>query len=241
MSSLGRPSDGAARSAVIAELWAAADPARLAGMARVGIRIDAALGVSIPRIRRLARRIGTDHRLAQALWSTRIHEARILASMIDDPQRLSAAQMNRWAASFDSWDLCDQVCSNLFDRTPLAYDRAFAWSSARREFVKRAAFALMASLALHDARVSDAELAAFLPVIERESPDGRNAVKKSASWALRQIGKRDAALHRRAVSTAKHLRASDTAAARWIGADALRELSSDAVVERLRASRPGRR
>ena len=152
-----RPSDVHLHSAsvVIAELHAVADPSRLPSMAHVGIPIERALGVSIPTLRRLARRIGPDHRLAGELWVGGIHEARMLASMIDEPQRVTSTQMERWVREFDSWDVCDQVCGNLFSRTSLAYPKAFEWSSRRREFVKRAAFALLAGLGLHDKAAGD--------------------------------------------------------------------------------------
>ena len=227
---------------VLAELHARAEPARLDGMARVGIRTDRALGVSMPEVRALAKRIGVDHRVASELWGTGIHEARILAGMIDDPVVVTQDDMDRWAADFDSWDVCDQVCGNLFDRTPFAVAKAFAWSEREPEFTKRAAFSLMACLAARR-DVSDAQLASFLPVIERQSSDDRNAVKKGVNWALRQIGKRSPGLNRRAVASGRRLRASESRSARWIGSDAVRELTSEPVQRRLAAGarRPSRR
>jgi 3-methyladenine DNA glycosylase AlkD len=223
---------------VLAELHAHAEPSRLEGMARVGIRTERALGVSIPGLRSLAKRIGVDHRIASELWATGIHEARILASMIEDPGALTEDDMDLWAGDFDSWDVCDQVCGNLFDRTPFAYAKAFSWSDREPEFVKRAAFSLMACLAVRDRDARDADLASFLPVIERAATDDRNAVKKGVNWALRQIGKRSPGLNRRAVAVARRLRASESRSARWIGSDAVRELTSEPVQRRLAAGSP---
>lgn len=206
-----------------------ANPEAVQGMARYGIRPARALGISIPTLRKMARGIGTDHALASALWASGVHEARILAAYIDDPRQVSEAQMERWAADFDSWDVCDQVCSNLFDRTPYAYQKAAAWSERREEFVKRAAFALMAALAVHDKRAPDERFEAFLPRIIRQASDERNYVKKAVNWALRQIGKRNRHLNARAIETAEEIAQSEGRAARWIAAEALRELTSAKV------------
>ena len=204
------------------------------GMARFGINPDRALGVRIPDLRRLAREIGTDHRLALALWRTEVHEARIMASMIDDPAKVTERQVESWVADFDSWDLCDQCCGNLFDRLPFAYGKAMEWSGRDEEFVKRAAFALMAWSAVHDKGAEDRVFLEFLPVIEREADDDRNFVKKAVNWSLRQIGKRNRRLHRAAVASARRLaKRNDSSAARWIGTDALRELTGEAVLKRL--------
>ena len=213
------------------------DPSRLEGMARYGIDTSHAIGVSMPEIRSVARSVGRNHALAQQLWATEIHEARILASLVDEPEKVTTSQMDRWARAFTSWDLCDQVCSNLFSRTPHAHGKAAAWSSSSREFVKRAAFSLMASLAVHDRDADDAAFESFLPAIVEASTDERNAVKKAVNWALRQIGKRNRHLNARAIRTAEEIGSMDSRAARWISADALRELRSDAVQDRLRASR----
>lgn len=203
-------------------------------MARFGINPDRALGVRIPELRRLAREIGTDHRLALALWRSEIHEARILASMIEDPARVTERQVESWVADFDSWDLCDQCCGNLFDHLPFAYDKAMEWSGRDEEFVKRAAFAVMAWAAVHDKAADDRVFLDFLPVIEREAADDRNFVKKAVNWSLRQVGKRNRRLHRAALASARRLaRRSDSRAARWIGTDALRELKSEGVLSRL--------
>jgi 3-methyladenine DNA glycosylase AlkD len=211
-----------------------AEPGGREGMARFGINPDRALGVRIPDLRRLAKEIGTDHRLALALWRTEIHEARIIATMIDDPTKLTEDQMESWAGDFDSWDLCDQCCGNLFDRLPFAYGKAMEWSGRDKEFVKRAAFALMAWSAVHDKEAEDQVFLKFLPVIEREADDDRNFVRKAVNWSLRQIGKRNRRLHRAAVASARRLaKRNDSSAARWIGTDALRELTGEAVLARL--------
>jgi 3-methyladenine DNA glycosylase AlkD len=196
------------------------------GMARFGINPDRAIGVRIPDLRRLGRDIGTDHRLALALWRTGVHEARILASMVDDPSAVTERQMESWARDFDSWDLCDQCCGNLFDKTPFARRKALEWANRKEEFVKRAGFALMAWSAVHDKAAEDRFFLDFFTVIEQQANDERNFVKKAVSWALRQIGKRNRRLRSRALSVAKRLAVrTDSRAARWIGADALRELS----------------
>jgi 3-methyladenine DNA glycosylase AlkD len=220
---------------VLRELNAMADPSRLSGMARYGIATDKALGITVTELRALARRIGRDHDLAAELWETEIHEARMLATMIDDPVRVSEAQMESWVHDLDSWDLCDGLCGNLFDRTPFAFRKAVEWSARQDEFVKRAGFALMACAAVHRKDVDDEAFEVFLPIIRVEATDDRNYVKKAVSWALRQIGKRSPGLHRQAVATAQTIRRIDSRAARWVGSDALRELTSDAVRERLAA------
>jgi len=219
---------------VIAELKARANPANVAGMARYGIRAENALGISAPLLREMARKIGRDHALAAELWASGIHEARILAGLVDDPARVTAAQLERWAKDFDSWDVCDGVCSNLFDKTPFAWDKAIAWSARSEEFVKRAGFVLMAALAVHDTKAPDGRFRKFLPLIEREAADERNFVKKAVNWALRQIGKRNRVLNGDAIAAAKRIRKIDSKSARWIASDALRELESDAVRERLK-------
>lgn len=210
---------------LIDRLRAAGKPENVAGMARFGINPEGTLGVSIPDIRALARG-RRDHRLAQELWDSGIHEARILAAMVDDPVLVSDAQMEAWVLDFDSWDVCDQVCMNLFDRTPKAFGKAVQWAERDEEFVKRAGFALMACLAWHKKTAADTEFLALLPVIAREAHDRRNYVKKAVNWALRQIGKRNRALNLAAVATAREIQKIDSPAARWVAADALRELEN---------------
>jgi 3-methyladenine DNA glycosylase AlkD len=213
--------------AAVRALRAQADPSRKPGMARVAIRVDRALGVSVPNIRRIARLAGTDHRLAVALWSTEIHEARILATFVEDPGAISWAQMDRWARQIESWDVGD-AAAGLFAATPLR-DRAIAeWSGRTEPFVRRCAFAMIARAAVHEKAAPDAMFIAWFPLIEAGATDDRNEVKKAVSWALRQIGKRNAALHADALAHAEHLLdvalASGSKSERWIARDVLREL-----------------
>jgi 3-methyladenine DNA glycosylase AlkD len=220
---------------ILADFAAHRNPDALAGMARYGITTARAYGISIPHLRTLAKGIGTDHALAGQLWASGIHEARILAGLVADPRAATEAELEAWAGDFDSWDLCDQCCANLFERTPFAYAKAVEWSAREAAFVKRAGFVLMARLAVSDKRADDARFLAFLPLIQREATDDRNVVKKAVNWALRQIGKRNRALNAAAIKTANAIRALDSRAARWIAADALRDLESDAVQTRLEA------
>jgi 3-methyladenine DNA glycosylase AlkD len=209
---------------LLRELRSLANQRNVAGMARFGINPHRALGVPVGMLRRIARCIGKNHALALALWKSGIHEARILAGIIDEPAKVTSRQMDAWACDFDSWDVCDQCCNNLFDKTPFAYRKAATWSRRREEFVKRAGFALMAALAVHDKKASDATFVKFLLLIEHAASDDRNFVKKAVNWALRQIGKRNARLRRLAIASARRIRRQDSRPARWIAADALREL-----------------
>jgi 3-methyladenine DNA glycosylase AlkD len=211
---------------ILKQLKSLRNPRNVAGMARFGINPRNTLGVSIPTLRGIARQAGKDHRLARELWASGIHEARILAALVDVPEQVTEAQMERWVKDFDSWDVCDQVCSNLFDQTAFAYHKAAQWSRRDEEFVKRAGFALMVALAVHDKTARDAAFRKFLPLIRRAATDDRNFVKKAVNWALRQIGKRNRALNRAAVATAREIRRIDSPSARWIAADALRELET---------------
>lgn len=195
------------------------------GMARFGIETSKALGVSVVDIRAGAKGVKRDHRLAAELWATGIHEARILATIIDEPGKVTAQQMDRWARDFNSWDLCDQACGNLFDKTPHAFAKALEWSRREEEFVKRAGFALMAYLAWHDKKAPDSAFKPFFKEIVRGSADERNFVKKTVNWALRQIGKQRPGLRKDAVACASRLAKSPDKTARWIGTDALRELT----------------
>lgn len=209
---------------VLAELRSMESARNREGMARYGINTTRALGVSVARLRAIAGRLGRDHRLAEALWASELHEARILASMLADPMALSPRNMDRWARDLDSWDLCDQVCANLFERTPHARRKALLWSRRRQEFVKRAGFSLMARLAVSRKGLPDSAFTPMFQAIRREANDERNYVKKAVSWALRQIGKRNTALRAKALAEAARLRRSSSASARWIGADAVRDL-----------------
>ncbi|MEX2247403.1 MAG: DNA alkylation repair protein [Dehalococcoidia bacterium] len=220
---------------VLGELRALGKADALAGMAHYGIRSEGRFGVSVPNVRAVARRFRRDHELALALWGTGIGEARILAAMVDDPAQVTLRQMERWAGDLDSWDVCDGLCSELLRKTPYAHQKAGEWSGRKKEFVKRAGFVLMATLAVHDTAAADAVFVGYLGIIEREAGDGRNFVKKAVNWALRQIGKRNARLNREAVRAAERIRKQESSAARWVAADALRELRSDAVQSRLAA------
>ncbi len=209
---------------LIAHLREHANPANVAGMARYGINPKGTLGVSIPLIRGLARKAGRDHALAAELWDSGIHEARILATLIDDPALITSRQMDRWARQFDSWDVCDQACQNLFRYSPLAFDKAAEWAGAKQEFARRAGFALMAGLVVKAKTAPDARFEAFLPLIREASTDERNFVRKAVNWALRSIGKRNTGLRWKAIAAAEAIREIDSRSARWIAADALREL-----------------
>ncbi|HOX09915.1 MAG TPA: DNA alkylation repair protein [Candidatus Omnitrophota bacterium] len=209
---------------ILGKLKSLSNPKNVEGMARFGINPRNTLGVPIPVLRKIAKETGKDHAVAQILWSSGIHEARILAGMVDDPALVTPRQMDLWAGGFDSWDTCDQVCSNLFSYTDAAHKKTFEWSGRKKEFVKRAGFALMAALAVHDKESKDAVFLKYLPVIKRECRDGRNYVRKAVNWALRQIGKRNARLKKAALKAAKEIYNIDSKAARWIASDAIREL-----------------
>lgn len=203
------------------------------GMARYGLPSDNALGVSVADIRLLGKQLGRNHELAAALWKTGCYEARMLTSFVDEPGRVTSAQMDRWCRDFDNWGICDTLCFHLFDRTPFAWKKAVQWPASHREFVKRAGFALMASLVVHDKAAPGPRFLAFLPLIEQGAQDERNFVKKGVNWALRCIGKRDPALNLAAIAVAKRLALSKEASCRWVGKDALRELASPKVRSRL--------
>lgn len=218
---------------IIQKLEEYAAPLAKEGMARFGIKTEYALGVSIPNLRKIAKENDKDNQLAIKLWKTKIHEARILATMIADSKLVTEKQMESWVKDFNSWDLCDQCCGNLFDKTKFAYRKAIKWSSDRREFIKRAGFVMMACLAVHDKNAGDKEFLRFLPIIKREANDNRNFVKKAVNWALRQIGKRNVNLHKMAIKTAKEIQKLDSRSAKWIASDAIRELESESVGKRL--------
>ncbi len=205
------------------EHWAHAGRV-IESMARYGIPSKGAVGISVGELQKFAKLVGKDHKLAAELWATGIYEARLLATLIDDPQQVTVAQMNRWAADFDSWAVCDSACFWLFDRSPLAWGRVVQWVKSPREFVKRGGFALMACLALHDKTTADERFLPFLPLIEGGADDERNFVKKGVSWGLRGMGRRSPALNAAAVKVAERLAARADAASRWVGKDALRDL-----------------
>jgi 3-methyladenine DNA glycosylase AlkD len=204
------------------------------GMARFGIRAVKVYGVSKPKLDELAKKIGKNHELGLELWATGIHDAKILAGMISEPGRVTAAQMELWVRDFDNWDTCDGTCCHLFVFAKPAWSKAVGWTRRKEEFQKRAGFALAAYLAYRDKSAKDGSFLKFLKIIEREAEDERNFVRKAVNWALRNIGKRNRKLNRAAIATAQRLRKRDSRAARWIAADALRELQGDAVQGRLR-------
>jgi 3-methyladenine DNA glycosylase AlkD len=216
-----------------------ADPKAVVGMARFGIVGAKVYGVKIPLLRGLAKEIGTDHGLAARLWAAGSRESRILAALVDDPARVTEAQMESWVADLDSWEVCDQLCQSLFQDTALAEAKGLEWTGREEEFVKRAGFVLLARLALTRKKEPDSAFSPYLEIIGREAWDGRNYVKKALSWALRQIGKRSLEMNRQAVAAARAIREQNTAPARWLAGDALRELESPKLLERLgRKTRP---
>jgi len=223
--------------AAMAELRQCGDKRNVEGMARFGIRAKKVYGVSKPKLDEIARRIGRNHQLGIQLWETRNHDARLLGVLISEPAKVTAGQMEDWVKDFDNWDVCDGTCCHLFAASKLAWSRAFAWSKRRREFEKRAGFALAAYLAVHDKTAEDAQFEGFLKAIERGSWDQRNFVRKAVNWALRNIGKRNLCLNSAAIRSAERIRQQDSRAARWIASDALRELKSEAVQTRLRRTR----
>lgn len=218
---------------IIRKIKSLSNPKSVEGMARFGINPENTLGVSIPNLRKIAKEIGKNHSLALKLWDSGIHEARILASMIDEHDKVTEKQMEKWVKDFDSWDVCDQVCMNLFEDTKFAYQKCFEWSSKNDEYVKRAGFVMMARLAVSDKKAADKEFEKFFPVIIRESSDDRNFVKKAINWALRQIGKRNDKLNKSAIITANEISRLESKSAKWIAADALRKLTNVKVKNKL--------
>jgi 3-methyladenine DNA glycosylase AlkD len=221
-------------AAVLRELKGLADPKVRAKMAYFGVHVAKAHGITAPLLHRFAKHIGKDHQLARELWLSGIHEARILATLIGEPEKVSAAEMESWVRDFDSWDVVDAACCYLYAHSKLAWKMALVWNHRREEFVKRASFSLVAYLSYKDKEAPDARFVQFLRVIEREAYDERNFVRKAVNWALRNIGKRNVRLNREAILAAERIRKQDSSAARWVAADALRELQGDAVQARLR-------
>lgn len=219
---------------IITELESLSNPEDVKGMARFGIKHTKTYGVRMPELRRIAKAAGKNHDLAEKLWDAEYGETKILAGLIEDPKIVTETQMENWVAGFDSWDVCDQCCINLFRKTPFAYNKVFEWSTREEEFVKRAAFAMIAVLAVHDKKADDKKFEEFFPLIIRESVDSRNFVKKAVNWALRQIGKRNLNLNKRAVEVAEEISNIDSKGAKWIAADAIRELTSEKIQERLK-------
>lgn len=223
---------------VVRELESLSSPANVAGMARFGIVTNKAFGVPVTELKRIAkdlkRSVEDRHEAALRLWETGIHEARVVAYLIDDPKRTSEEQMDAWVADFDNWAICDSTCGHLFSRTPFAYKKVVEWSRRDGEFVKRAGIVLIAWLAVHDKKAEDSRFVQLLPILEREAGDERNFVKKAVNWSLRQVGKRSLELNQLAIETAERIRSQNTPHARWIAANALRELTAERTLERLR-------
>lgn len=219
---------------IIKKLKNLADPEVVKGMVRFGISPNKTLGVSVLQLRAIAKELKPNHCLASKLWQSGIHEAKILASMIEEPSQVTEWQMDSWAKDFDSWDVCDQVCLNLFCQLPFAKQKCFNWAKRPAEFERRASFALIASLAFKNKNLGDKDFIKFLPLIRKYSIDERNYVRKAVNWALRQIGKRNLALNKSAIKEAKQIMRINFKSARWIAADALRELTSEAVQKRLK-------
>jgi 3-methyladenine DNA glycosylase AlkD len=212
------------------------NPKDLAGMARYGINTDHAWVISVPKLRNYAKELKKElnrHEIALEIWDTEVHEARILAGFIDDPEKVTDEQLEKWVKDFDSWDVCDLVCSELFDKTKFAYQKAEEWSERQEEFVKRAGFVIMCALAVHDKKATDQPFEKFLKICERESSNERNFVKKAVNWTIRNIGKtRNIALHEKALKTAYQIKEKGDKASRWIANDAIRELESEKIRKR---------
>ncbi len=204
------------------------------GMARFGINVESALGISITLLRKVAKDIPQNHKLALDLWESGIHEARILASIIDEPVKVTKSQLNKWVNDFNSWDVCDQCCNNLFWQTNFAIEKSFEWIENKKEFVRRAGFTMICALAVHDKRMTNKDFLKYFPLIEKYSTDERNFVKKAVNWALRQIGKRNLQLNKEAVKLCKKLISSESKSAKWIGKDAIKELTSEKILFRVK-------
>lgn len=218
---------------IIQKLRSLANPENVKGMARYGINQTNNLGISIYQLRPLAKEICKNHDLALRLWDSGIHDARLLACFIDDPRKVTSDQMDSWAEDFDSWDICDQACTSLFDLTPFAYEKVHQWANKKEEFVKRAAFSLIAGLAVHDKNAADQVFVDILPLLVTHAIDDRNYVKKAVNWALRNIGKRNLSLNKKALQIAYEIQKIDSKTARWIAADAIRELTNEKILQRL--------
>ena len=219
---------------ILEKLKSVSDPAAVEGMARYGIKGEQRLGVSVRAMRKIAKEAGRDHQLALDLWRTGIPEAMIVASMVDVPQEVTEEQMEEWVGDFSSWDVCDQACMNLLEKVPLAWQKILEWSEREEEFVRRAAYALIACLAWHNKEAADERFIQLFPVIKVGATDERNFVKKAVSWALRNIGKRNANLNKAGIQAAKEIQQMDSKAARWIASDAIRDLTSEAAQRRVR-------
>ncbi len=220
-------------NSLLKKLQSLSNPENIEGMARFGINPKKTFGIRKPVIREIARKIPKDHKLALELWETGYLETRIIASLIDIPEKVTKAQMDRWVKDFDSWDICDQCSINLFHKTPFAYDMVFKWGKAQDEYVKRAAFSLIAVLGVHDKKADDEKFIKFFPLIKKASTDGRNFVKKAVNWALRQIGKRNMNLNKEALKLAREIIKTGSKSAKWIAADAIKELENEKIRSRI--------
>jgi len=218
---------------IIQKLRSMSNPEAIIGMARYGINTKKCLGISIYRLRELVKEIDSNHELALQLWDSGLHDARLLACFIDIPSEVTEKQMDAWAHDFDSWDICDQACTSLFDTSPFAWKKVVDWAEQKEEFVKRGAFSLLAGLAVHDKNADDKQFEQTFPLIQRHAVDERNYVKKAVNWALRNIGKRNKALNKKAIVLSRKISQINSSSARWIASDALRELTSEKVQERL--------
>jgi len=219
---------------IVKKLKALSNPENIAGMARFGISPGKAFGIRKPDLRKLAKEIPKNHKLALELWKTGYLESRIIASLIDEPEKVTGAQMDNWVKDFDSWDVCDQCCINLFHKIPYAYEKIFVWSKSNDEYVKRAAFSLIAVLVVHDKKAEDSVFIKFFPIIKRESTDKRNFVKKAVNWSLRQIGKRNINLNKEAVKLACEIQKMNSKTAKWIASDAIKELENTEIIKRIK-------
>ncbi len=218
---------------IVRKLKSLSVPESVEGMARYGIVSKTVYGVCMPTLKSMAKELGKNHELALQLWQTKIFDARIIAIFIEDPKEMTEEQIEQWVSDFDNWAICDGACLHLFDKTPFAWKKALVWSKRKEEFVKRAGFALMAVLAVHEKKADDREFIKYFSAIKRESTDERNYVRKAVNWALRQIGKRNLALNKQAIDISKEIQKLDSKSARWIASDALRELSNEVIQKRL--------
>ncbi|MFA7227491.1 MAG: DNA alkylation repair protein [Melioribacteraceae bacterium] len=219
---------------IISELRKKYNPKNVKGMARFGINVDKAFGVNVPYMRAMAKKIGKNHELALELWESGYHEARHIASMIEDPELVTKSQMNKWVRDFNSWDICDGTCSNLFRKTPFAIEKIEEWCERKEEFVRRAGFSLLCYVAVHHKKRGDVEFLRFFPLIKKHSTDERNFVKKAVNWSLRTIGKRSKYLNKEAMKLADEIQKIDSKSARWIANDAIRELKDPKITARIK-------
>ena len=222
---------------ILKKLRSMSDPEAVKGMARYGINPNNNLGISIYKLRPMAKEIGKNHELALKLWNSGIHDARLLAVFVDDPSKVTSEQMDSWAEDFDSWDTCDQACTSLFDSTPLAWKKIFEWAERDEEFIRRSAFSIIAGLAVHDKKASDEKFEQLSPLIMKYSIDERNYVRKAVNWALRNIGKRNLNLNKKMIKLSEEILKIDSKAARWIARDAIRELTSEKIQLKLRSKK----